>query len=142
MQARGPVPSAAAPSWFGRNWKWVVPVGCFSVIAAFVAFLAGIFLVVFGFLRSSDVYQYALARASSNDAVVEALGEPVEPGWYLTGSIEVQGASGQADVSIPIAGPRGKGTIFVSARKTAGRWDYQVLEVEIEGREERIDLRE
>jgi len=136
------LPSPASPSWFGRNWKWVVPVGCLSIIAAFVAFLAGIFLVVFGFLRSSDVYQYALERATSNEAVVEALGEPVEPGWYLTGSIEVQGASGQADVSIPIAGPRGKGTIFVSARKTAGRWDYQVLEVEIEGREERVDLRE
>jgi hypothetical protein len=134
--------SKAAPSWFGRNWKWVVPIGCFSVIAAFVVFLVGIFLVVFGFLRSSDVYQYALERASSNEAVVEALGEPVAPGWYLTGSIEVQGASGQADISIPIAGPRGKGTIFASARKTAGRWDYQVLEVEIEGREARIDLRE
>jgi hypothetical protein len=136
------VPSTAAPSWFGRNWKWVVPVGCLSVIAAFVVFLAGIVFVVFGFLRSSDVYQYALERASSNAAVIEALGEPVAPGWYLMGSIEVQGASGQADISIPIAGPRGNGTIFASARKTAGRWDYQVLEVEIEGREERIDLRE
>ena len=142
MQARGPAPSTAAPSWLGRNWKWVVPVGCLSVVAAFVALLASIVVVVFGFLRSSDVYQYALEKASSNDAVVEALGEPVDPGWYLTGSIQVQGASGQADISIPIAGPRGKGTIFASARKTAGRWDYQVLEVEIKGREERIDLRE
>jgi hypothetical protein len=112
------------------------------MIGAFVALLAGIFLTVFGLIRSSDVYQQALERASSSEAVVEALGDPVEPGWYLTGSINVQGASGQADISIPIAGPRGKGTIYASARKTAGRWDYSLLEVEVEGREERIDLKD
>lgn len=82
------------------------------MLAALAVFTAGIVLVVFGFMRSSDVYQHALERASSNEAVVEALGEPIGPGWYLTGSIDVQGASGRADVSIPIAGPRGEGTIF------------------------------
>jgi hypothetical protein len=136
------MPSAQPSSWFGRNWKWVVPLGCFSVIAAFVAFVAGIVFVAFGVVRSSDVYQYALQRASSNEAVVEALGEPVEPGWYLTGSIQVEGASGQADISIPLSGPTGKGTLFASARKTGGRWEYSVLEVLVAGREEPIDLRE
>jgi hypothetical protein len=142
MRAQGPVPSSRPPSWIDRNWKWAVPLGCFSIIAIFVLFLAGIVLVVFGFMRSSDVYQQALEKASTNAAVVEALGAPVEPGWYLTGSINVQGASGQADISIPISGPKGKGTIFASARKTAGRWEYSVLEVEVEGRRERIDLNE
>lgn len=142
MEPQGPLPTTPTPSWFARNWKWVVPLGCLSMIAAFVVFLAGIFLVVFGLLRSSDVYQHALERASTNEAVVEALGEPIEPGWYLTGSINVQGPSGDADISIPIAGPKGKGAIYASATKKAGLWSYSILEVEIEGRDDRIDLRE
>jgi hypothetical protein len=135
-------PSTQPSSWFGRNWKWVVPLGCFTAVAGFVAFVASIVLVVFGFVRSSDVYQHALETASSHPAVIEALGEPVAPGWYVTGSINVQGPSGSADISFPISGPRGKATVFAAAKKRAGRWDYEVLEVQVEGREERIDLRD
>jgi hypothetical protein len=134
--------STRSSSWFGRNWKWAVPVGCFSVIALFVAFIAGIVLVVFGFIRSSEVYQYALERALTNQGVIEALGEPVEPGWYVTGSIDVEAGGGSADISIPIAGPRGDATVLVVATRRAGRWEYDVLEVEVEGDSERIDLRE
>jgi hypothetical protein len=32
--------------------------------------------------------------------------------------------------------------VFAVAMKSAGRWNYEVLEVEVEGREERIDLRD
>jgi hypothetical protein len=140
MHTQSPVPPTGKSSWLGRNWKWVVPLGCVSLLALFVAFIAGIVLVVFGFIRQSDVYQYALERASSNEAVVEALGEPVGPGWYVSGSIDVEGGSGSADLAIPISGPSGKGTIFVVARKSAGLWEYDVLEVEVEGRGERIVL--
>jgi hypothetical protein len=136
------MPSTQPSSWFGRNWKWLVPLGCFTVVAGAVVFVASIVLFVFGFVRSSDVYKHALERASSHPAVIEALGEPVEPGWYVAGSIAVQGSSGTADISIPIGGPRGKATVFAVAKKSAGRWEYEVLEVEVEGREERIDLRD
>jgi hypothetical protein len=135
-------PSRQPTSWFGRNWKWFVPLGCFIPCAGFLGFLASIVLAVFGFVRSSDVYQHALEEASTHPAVIEALGEPVKPGWYVSGSIHVQGSTGNADIAIPITGPHGKGTVFAVAKKSAGRWDYEVLEVEVEGREERIDLRE
>lgn len=128
-------------SWFGRNWIWAVPLGCLTMIALLVAFIAGIVVLVFGFVKRSDVYAEALERARSSPAVVEALGEPIEPGWYVTGSINVTGASGNADIAIPISGPRGEGTLYASARKRAGVWSYDVLEVALEEGGERIDLR-
>ncbi|MBN1449001.1 MAG: hypothetical protein JXA28_13810, partial [Bacteroidetes bacterium] len=47
-----------------------------------------------------------------------------------------------ADISIPISGPRGEATIYAVARKSAGKWTYQSLAVEIEGTAESINLLE
>ena len=135
---QNPQPSS---SWFGRNWMWAVPLGCLTAIALFIASIAGVVFFVFGLISKSDVYQHALEQARSSPAVVDALGTPIEPGWYLTGTINVTGASGNADIAIPISGPKGAGTLYASARKRAGLWNYDVLEVALEAGGERIDLR-
>ena len=45
--------------WWGRNWKWFLPVGCLGLI---VIALGGITLVL-GIMKSSDVYKESVARA-------------------------------------------------------------------------------
>ena len=42
--------------------------------------------------------------------------------------------------SIPISGPKGKGTIYFVASKFAGEWTFSKLIVEVEKTGERIDL--
>ena len=96
--------------------------------------------LVFGTLKSTDVYKTALARAKSDPAVVEALGTPITEGFFMSGSTHVQGTSGDADIGIPISGPKGKGTVYAVATKSAGRWNYSTLEVEVNGRADRINL--
>lgn len=128
------------PGWFARNWKWAVPVGCVGMLALFAAFLASIFLVVFGAMRSSDAYQIAMSRARENPDIVAALGEPIEAGWFISGNINVSGPSGEANLSIPVSGPRGAGTIYVVANKIAGEWIFERLELELEGTGERLNL--
>jgi hypothetical protein len=134
-------PANHRSSWFHRNWKWAVPLGCLSSIALFVAFAAGIVFAVFGLMRRSEVYAYALEQARTNPSVVEALGAPIEPGWYLSGSVNLNGASGNADIAIPISGSRGAGTVYAIATKRAGVWEYELLEVALASGGERIDLR-
>ena len=134
------IPVIPRPSWWSRNWKWFVPTGCLSLITLAVAFVAILLVVIFGAMRSTDVYQGAVARAKSNPAVIEALGSPIKEGLFLSGSTNVNGASGQADLAIPISGPKGKGTIYVVATKSAGEWSYSKLVVEIAKTKERIDL--
>ena len=91
-------------------------------------------------MKSTDVYKDALARARVNSAVIEVLGSPITEGFLISGNTNVNGASGEANLSIPISGPKGKGTIYVAANKSLGRWNYTGLVVEIAKTHQRIDL--
>ena len=136
-----PLPSQPKKgNWWTRNWKWFVPTGCLTLIVLFVGFIVSICLIVFGAIKSTGAYQDALAKAKTNPAVIEALGSPIKDGLFVSGSSNVNGASGESNLSIPISGPKGKGTIYVSAKKSLGRWQYSNLVVEIQSTGERIDL--
>lgn len=129
-------------NWWQRNWKWFVPTGCLTLIALFAAFIFCIVLFVFSALKSSDVYATAFNRAKSNPRVIAALGTPIKEGWYVAGSTHVSGGSGDADLSIPISGPKGKATVYAKAAKSAGKWNYSQLQVRIASTDELIDLQE
>ena len=123
-------------AWWGRNWKWVVPVGCLVPIGLVLL----IFATVFSFMKSSVPYQRALDSARVNCAAQNALGTPIAPGRFVSGSINVNGPSGTAALSIPLTGSRGSGTLYVTATKAAGLWRFDLLQVAVQGRSERIDL--
>lgn len=144
-----PAPSSATPTpprsvaprnWWSRNWKWFVPTGCMTMILLAIGFFALIFVLVFSAMKSSDAYKEALQRAQTNPAVIEALGTPIKDGMFVSGNTKVENGVGEADLSIPITGPKGSGTIYAVATKSGGNWTYTKLEVEIKGRSERIDL--
>jgi hypothetical protein len=138
------MPPAAMPSsrasWWSRNWKWFVPAGCLTIILLFVAFVGGLVMLVSGSMKQADVYKQAFARAQSDPAVAQKLGSPIEPGMFPSGNINVNGPSGEARMQIPIHGPKGKGTIYVEATKSAGKWSYSVMQVAVDAEDTRIDL--
>lgn len=127
-------------NWWSRNWKWFVPAGCLTVLLGFGGFVALILMSVSRMMKSSDAYRQALARAKASPAVVQALGEPLQEGFFTSGSIHVSGPSGNADLAIPVQGPKGKGTVYVAATKSMGLWSFRNLEVEVEASGRRIDL--
>src|SRR5882762_1525269 len=117
-----PIPPATPPpfapqpprgGWWSRNWKWFVPTGCFTFIVLVVIFVVCMVLFVFSVLKSSDVYKTALDRAKNDQRVVAALGTPIRDGMVPSGNTKVSGSSGEADLAIPISGPKGKATINV-----------------------------
>jgi hypothetical protein len=112
------------------------------MLILFVAFVGSVVLIVFSAVKSTDVYKDALARAKAHPSVIEALGSPIKEGFLVSGNTNVNGASGEANLSIPISGPKGKGTVYVAANKSLGRWNYSGLIVEIEKTHQRIDLLE
>jgi hypothetical protein len=129
-------------NWWGRNWKWFVPVGGFSFLALSTGFIALIMCLVFGMMKSSDAYKDAVTKAKAYPSVQEALGTPIEEGMFVTGEINVSGPSGHANLSIPISGPVSKGTIYVVAEKITGQWTFLTLVVEIKDTKQRINLLE
>ncbi len=129
-----------SPSWWDRNWKWFVPAGCLTLLGLGLAFMAGTAYFIFAMMKSAEVYQDALRRAQSSPAVLQALGEPLEDGLYVAGNIQVNGPTGSADLSFPVSGPRGRGTVYVRGAKSMGRWTLDELVVEVKASGERIDL--
>jgi hypothetical protein len=77
--------------WWSRNWKWFVPVGCLSMLALVAVVIVLIVTLVFGALKSSDVYKQAMTKATANPTVISELGQPIESGWMVSGSISVNG---------------------------------------------------
>jgi len=96
--------------------------------------------IVFGAMKSSDAYKSALAKTKADPRVVAALGSPITDGFLVSGKTNVSGTSGHADMTVPISGPKGKGTIYFVATKFAGDWTFSKLVVEIGETGERIDL--
>jgi len=135
-----PLSAEARPNWWKRNWVWFVPLGCFGMLVLLVAFVGSIALIVFSAMKSTDVYKDALARAEAHPFVIEALGSPIKEGFLVSGNTNVNGASGEANLSIHISGPKGKGTIYVAASKSLGRWNYSGLSVAIAWTHRRITL--
>jgi hypothetical protein len=138
-QANAPTPAFMLNqhrSWLGRNWKRLLA----AVFLCGVVFVVGILTLIMSAMRSSDVAKEALAKAQSNAVVAQRLGAPISEGWFVAGSINVSPGSGDADLSVPISGPKGKGTVYVTAQKTAGAWAYSLMLATVEGSNEKIDL--
>jgi hypothetical protein len=132
------LPNKRPADWWSRNWKWFVPAIC----AAVVLFAGGILFSVLALIKSSDAYKGAVARAQSAAVVAEAIGTPIQEGFLVMGKINVGGASGKADLAIPIEGPRGKATIYVIATKRLGKWHFDRCIVQVKQTGQTIDLSE
>lgn len=132
---------AETKGWWGRNWTWAVPAGCLTLAFLFVGAVATLLWLLVSGVQSTEVVQEALARARADDRIVEGLGDPIEPGWWISGSMEFSGGVGTADLTIPIAGPDGSGRLYVEASHEDGVWTYHRLDAKLESVPGRIDLR-
>ena len=127
-----------------RRWG-CTPLSCLIGGVTFIVVVGcvvGIFAGVISLFRDSDVAQEALARAQRDPQVEAALGRPLEIGWFLpTGSLRTDaGGGGQVDLTLPISGPRGSGTLIISGVRTRGVWVYDRMIVTVNGTGQRIDL--
>jgi hypothetical protein len=136
----GPIGANVRPNWFSRNWKWVVPVGILLLFLLAASFVGAVFVLVETSFQHSDFYIQALAKAQANPQVAEKIGRPLKSGWLASGNLNESSASGDVDLSIPLSGPKGKGTLRLVAKKSAGVWKLETLQVEVAGEAERIDL--
>ncbi|PKA82716.1 cytochrome oxidase complex assembly protein 1 [Ulvibacter sp. MAR_2010_11] len=128
-------------NWFGRNWKWVVPTGgCLVAIILFVVFAGTLVMGVTSLLTDSDPYKEAMSKAQENELVVAAIGEPIEQDGMTMGSLNYNNGEGQANLSIPIKGPKGEAVLSVFANKPGDEWIYHLLEVQIKNSGETISL--
>src|SRR5260370_18441422 len=84
-------------------------------------------------LKDSDVARESLARAQANPVLIEKLGTPIQMGAWVGGSVNATPADGNAELVMPLMGPKGSGVMAVSARKTAGKWHFLSMQVTVQG---------
>jgi len=111
------------------------------VIALAVALFGVVpFLFFGGGFKGSQPYQDGIDAANRSVEVTRALGNPVEPGWPTTGSLSLNGLSGEADLRIPVHGPNGRGTLYVAGRRENGQWNYWTFAVELKDSGKIVEL--
>jgi hypothetical protein len=110
-------------------------------LAGLIGFFLFIFFTVTASFMNSAVFQEAMERCRSDKRVIDLLGLPITEGRIPSGSMSTVGdASGTADLSVRISGPKGKAILYVNGTLKAGKWSYQVLEVEPSNGSPRINL--
>ena len=100
----------------------------FLAIAVVLVFLSGMTA-----LRHSAVVQEAMARALANPQAISELGEPVHAGRLVYGKLRTRGQFGFADFDVPLVGSRSQGLVSGLAFRIRGQWQFQRLEVGVEG---------
>lgn len=119
-------------SWFDRNWKWFIPLLLFVVFVVFTIFIGLMTLGVFQVMKSSDIYQMALHEVQTHEDANRVLGEPIEPGWFLSGNINMSDDDGEAQLSIPVHGTKQAGTVQLEAVKKDGKWMFNSLLLDVD----------
>ena len=131
------------PSWWKRNWKWVVPLGgCLTIILIIIFLLGSLFYGVTKVLEDSQPYEYAFEQINQDEQLIELLGSPIEKDGMVQGNINWRNGEKSADMNIPIAGPKGKGMLYIIATgNDDDGWNYDKIEVVVKDHQN-IDLLE
>lgn len=139
---QSPVPAPYPPPRSSSNKKAAkIVVGIVGgIVLLLVLVVVGFLAVILQVLKSSEPYQHGVQVVAQDARAQQRLGTPIKPGYFFSGSVNVSNSSGNADLAIPVHGPKGGGTVYVVAKKSAGQWSYEKLELALDGLEERVDL--
>jgi hypothetical protein len=129
-------------SWWSRNWKWAVPVGCMGLLASCcgLTLLAG--ALGWSTITNNPASTQALEIAKADSEVQAVLGTPIETSpWKQQSALSYNNGQSTARSTIELDGPKADGVLRMEAVKVNDEWTYRVLQVEVPGREP-IDLRD
>ena len=136
-------------AWENESWesveqfrrvqrRWAI-----AGVIAWIGMFGLVLLLWFGLLalmKGNEAYRLGMERIEANPQVIAALGSPLETG-FVQGSIESSNYAGNADIHIPLSGPRGEGVAHVIASKSAAGWALESVEVYVEGTGQSISVR-
>lgn len=141
---------AKGSTWAWRNKRWLSidefkriqrkwAQWSFVVCAGLIALFIGLCFVIMTSMKSSDAYKLGVSKLQANSEAISILGTPVSTGFPM-GNIEVSGPTGKASLSFGVHGSKSKGTVYLDAVKELGKWNVNQIELEVEGKQERLDL--
>jgi len=134
-----PVATKTKRGWFGRNWKWFIPV---SLLSALVIGGGIGFFVSFGpnlKLKGTQAYTDTVKAVTNDAAVKAALGDNIKVDTFLgmpSGSHEER----TIQLVFPIKGSQGRGDVQSTAQLINGVWGLSRVVVKTGQAEIKIDV--
>jgi len=98
-----------------------------ALAATFALFVGALLVAVEDEMHRSQVYALTMSEAEHSPCVASRIGQPLTPGWMVSGNMEESNVKGLAHLSIPVSGQKGKGNLVVSAEKQDGTWTIEEL---------------
>lgn len=118
----------------------IIGCGCLGIIVIGVIAVVGMVTFVGKVLKSNAPYKDSIVAVQSSPAAIDALGEPIKPGFMPTGNISVNNDGGTVEFFIPVKGPKASGTIVVKGTRSGGVWSYETWHLKVKGQEDVIPL--
>lgn len=135
--------------WAWRNKQWTTVAQfhktqrTWAVVAILVVllpvtlggiFLGGMFFSVTTSLRNADITKHAISVVQHDPRAIEELGSPIRTAGWVTGHLDETNTVTDADLNIPVIGPKFVGTIRLKGKKKAGgTWQLSTFELDISG---------
>jgi hypothetical protein len=116
----------------GRGVLFWIAAGCSGCLVLLVALVLILYLVVIGAMKRSTPVEESLARARSDQRVAAALGQPIDTGYLWMGKINLDNSDGEADINVPLKGPKGGARLHIVAGMSDGKWIYEEMVVQPE----------
>ena len=119
-----------APQKSSKKWWFLGCGGCLGVIVLGLLVIGFFVTSIIGVIKKTDAYAGALQRAQNSAELQAAIGTPMEPSYWVLGSIKTENGAESTEFAIPVTGPKGAAAVTVKASRPAGAtaWEYSVLE--------------
>lgn len=104
-----------------KHGKKTLVLTAFAVVLVLVLLAGAIWTLSFE-RRIQEPVRLAAHTARSSAEVRDVIGEPVSVVRFTKGSLSAKGCNGNADLTIQVYGPRGRGTLLEWAQEDAGKW--------------------
>jgi hypothetical protein len=133
--------NAPAPGEKPRRKTWVwIPIGCLAVLLLVIGGCGACMYGGLQMFKQSEVYQMALKTVQEHSGAQSALGTPIEAGLMVQGNIQMQNQGGNANLTFPVSGPEGSGTVNCVATRSGGTWEMETLTLTLDESGETLTL--
>lgn len=134
-------------AWRNETWKstdhfrstqknWAIAGAI--VWVALIVFGSGLFFGLQSMMKGNGAYELTMQHLRASPEIAEVFGQPIEDGFFPSGSVSVSGPSGTADLAIGISGPKAEGTAYAKAIRAYGEWQLTDLTVRVDGTDGRL----
>ncbi|MEQ9460950.1 MAG: cytochrome c oxidase assembly factor Coa1 family protein [Phycisphaeraceae bacterium] len=118
---------SAQQAWWDQNKRWFLSVLIgVPVLVTVVGFSVGL-MYAGRVLWGSEVAVVSLEMVKGSAEVVDLLGEPIEAGWFIQGTVDE--AAGLAEMRYVVRGPKADGGVRVKGEVVDGVWVVTGLDV-------------